>query len=61
MNNDTQQTILIIDDHPLFRKGLIQLIQSADEFDILGEASGGKEGIASLTADHSFHSILDQE
>ncbi len=46
MNSTTQQTILIIDDHPLFRKGLMQLIQSAQEFDIVGEASGGKDGIA---------------
>ena len=46
MNSATQQSILIIDDHPLFRKGLMQLIQSAKEFDIVGEASGGKDGIA---------------
>jgi len=46
MNSANQQTILIIDDHPLFRKGLMQLIQSAEEFDIVGEASGGKDGIA---------------
>ena len=45
MNSDLSQTILIIDDHPLFRKGLIQLIQSAAEFKIVGEASGGNEGI----------------
>lgn len=45
MNDDAKQTILIIDDHPLFRKGVIQLIQSAEEFNIVGEASGGKEGI----------------
>ncbi len=54
MNKDAHQTILIIDDHPLFRKGLIQLIQTANEFEIVGEASGGREGIArslSLTPD----------
>ena len=45
MNSDLSQTILIIDDHPLFRKGLIQLIQSAAEFKIVGEASGGNEGV----------------
>ncbi len=46
MNDETRQNILIIDDHPLFRKGLIQLIQSAAEFTIVGEASGGNDGIA---------------
>ena len=39
------QTILIIDDHPLFRKGVIQLIQAAPEFRFVGEAASGKEGI----------------
>jgi len=46
MNSNLKQSVLIIDDHPLFRKGLIQLIQTADEFDIVGEASGGHDGIA---------------
>lgn len=46
MNSYPKQTILIIDDHPLFRKGLMQLIQSAEEFNIVGEASGGMDGIA---------------
>lgn len=45
MNMNLQQNILIIDDHPLFRKGLMQLMQTADEFNIVGEASGGNEGI----------------
>ena len=42
--SDTQ-TILIVDDHPLFRKGLIQLIQAEPEFRFVGEAASGKEGI----------------
>ena len=39
------QTILVVDDHPLFRKGVIQLIQAAPEFNFVGEASSGGEGI----------------
>jgi two-component system nitrate/nitrite response regulator NarL len=39
------QTILVIDDHPLFRKGVIQLIQAAPEFNFVGEASSGGEGL----------------
>ncbi len=41
----TQQRLLIIDDHPLFRKGAAQIIAMADEFTVIGEASGGREGI----------------
>ena len=40
------QSILIVDDHPLFRKGAIQLIEAAPEFRFVGEAANGKDGIA---------------
>ncbi len=40
------QSLLIVDDHPLFRKGVIQLIQAAPEFRFVGEAASGKEGLA---------------
>ena len=38
--------ILIIDDHPLFRKGVRQLIEMAPHLQVLGEASGGEQGVA---------------
>jgi len=45
MNPEDIQTILIVDDHPLFRKGVIQLVQAAPEFKFVGEAPSGEEGI----------------
>jgi two-component system nitrate/nitrite response regulator NarL len=42
----TRQTVILIDDHPLFRKGLIQLLQTISDFEVVGEASNGKDGIA---------------
>ena len=45
MNPEDIQTILVVDDHPLFRKGVIQLVQAAPEFRFVGEASSGGEGI----------------
>lgn len=45
MTATPNQSILLIDDHPLFRKGIAQLIHTAEEFNIIGEASSGKEGI----------------
>lgn len=38
--------ILIIDDHPLFRKGVSQLIAMAPHLQLLGEASSGEQGVA---------------
>lgn len=42
---DRPQRLLIVDDHPLFRKGVRQLVGAEPEFDIIGEASSGREGI----------------
>ena len=38
--------ILIIDDHPLFRKGVAQLIAMAPHLQVVGEASSGEQGVA---------------
>ena len=38
--------ILIIDDHPLFRKGVSQLIAMAPHLQLVGEASDGEQGVA---------------
>lgn len=39
------QRVLIIDDHPLFRRGLVQLLQRVPGFALVGEAAGGAEGL----------------
>ncbi|MGV0953726.1 MAG: two-component system response regulator NarL [Fluviibacter sp.] len=36
---------LIIDDHPLFRRGVVQLLAMAPDFKVVGEAASGEEGI----------------
>jgi DNA-binding NarL/FixJ family response regulator len=40
--------IVIIDDHPLFRKGLEQLISSSNGFAVCGEAGNAAEGLSAL-------------
>lgn len=37
--------VLIIDDHPLFRRGVCQLLALAKEFEVVGEAASGQAGI----------------
>lgn len=43
--DDRPQTLLMIDDHPLFRRGVLQLVRESGEFRVLGEASSGAEGL----------------
>jgi len=45
MNPDTPQRLLVIDDHPLFRKAILQLVEMTGDFEVVGEASNGREGL----------------
>jgi two-component system nitrate/nitrite response regulator NarL len=44
--SETVQRVVIVDDHPLFRKGLAQLLHTLPEFRLIGEAACGEEGLA---------------
>ena len=45
MNTRAPTSVVIIDDHPLFRKGVSQLIALSDQLHLIGEASSGEEGL----------------
>jgi two-component system, NarL family, nitrate/nitrite response regulator NarL len=40
-----KQSVVLVDDHPLFRRGLTQLLAALPRFELLGEASCGRDGI----------------
>ncbi|MCB1822717.1 MAG: response regulator, partial [Candidatus Competibacteraceae bacterium] len=42
---DEAQTILVIDDHPLMRKGIVQLIAMEHSLRLIGEAGDGQRGL----------------
>jgi DNA-binding NarL/FixJ family response regulator len=41
----TKKTIIIIDDHPLFREGIKAIIARDPQFEVVGEAGDGTEGL----------------
>ena len=43
-------TVLVIDDHPLFRKGVLELLSSTAHLQPVGEADNGDAGIAQALA-----------
>lgn len=52
MSETSKATILLIDDHPMLRKGVKQLIELDDELQVIAEASNALDGIkAALETD----------
>jgi DNA-binding NarL/FixJ family response regulator len=52
-------TIVIADDHPLFRKGLREAIESDDALEIVGEAADGESALAMIVSRKPVIAILD--
>lgn len=53
----TRNTIMIVDDHPLFRQGIRRLIEESGKFTVVAEASTGYEAIR-LADIHQPHIVL---
>ena len=45
MNEPQAISVLIVDDHPLFRQGVVQSLASAPDMTVVGEASCGEEAL----------------
>jgi DNA-binding NarL/FixJ family response regulator len=57
MSKDKTNTVVIIDDHPLFRKGVHQLLDLEPALTVVAEASSGEEGVL-LVAQHEPDLVL---
>ena len=51
--------VLMIDDHPVVRKGIRSLISNYDEVEVVGEANDAAEGLHQLTKLHPDVVLLD--
>jgi len=52
-------SLVLVDDHPLFRQGLRQEVESDPRFRILGEAADGSEGLALIESLAPAVAVLD--
>jgi len=54
-----KKRILLVDDHPILRKGLVRLIDSKDEFVVCGEASTAADAMALIRELEPHLAIVD--
>ncbi|WP_249319104.1 MULTISPECIES: two-component system response regulator NarL [unclassified Pseudoalteromonas] len=57
--SNTPATIMLVDDHPLFRKGLQQLIEMEDDLAVISQYSNGTDAISGALEDDPDLIILD--
>lgn len=55
----TPLRIIVADDHPLYRAGVISLLSRQPEFEIIGEAGDGDEAIRLITEQRPDVAIVD--
>ena len=53
------KTIFIADDHPIFRKGLIEIISSEADFDVVGESGDGISALKFISERRPDIALLD--
>ena len=46
MNAPLRHTLLLVDDHPMMRRGIRQMLELEDDLQIVGEANHGEEALA---------------
>lgn len=56
-----ETTIIIADDHPVFRKGLRDIIESQAQFNVLADAGDGEQALALITQHLPSVAVLDIE
>src|SRR5437870_13271808 len=51
--------VLIVDDHPLFRQGLRQMVENDPRFELVGEAGDGKSALQLILEKKPDIAVLD--
>lgn len=51
--------VVVADDHIIFRQGLLRLLQSAEDIDVVGESGDGRDGLNQILKEEPDLAILD--
>jgi DNA-binding NarL/FixJ family response regulator len=58
-NNSDAIKVIIVDDHPLFRQGVIDVLKTSVDINVIAEASNGEEGLRLIRSLHPDVAIVD--
>ena len=56
---EKKRAILLVDDHPLFRKGMMQLLDSQEDLEVKGEAGNSGEALSAVRGRHFDLAVVD--
>ncbi len=56
---EKRRSILLVDDHPLFRKGMMQLLDSQDDLRVRGEAGNAGEALSAVRSRRFDLAVVD--
>jgi DNA-binding NarL/FixJ family response regulator len=59
MQRAKKTRVVIVDDHPIFRQGLRQVIEGNPRFEVIGEAGGGEEAVEIILEQKPEVAVLD--
>ena len=57
--NPTRKRILIVDDHPMTRSGLVHLISNQPDLEVCGEAENAAKALSALNACEPDLALID--
>jgi two-component system, NarL family, nitrate/nitrite response regulator NarL len=55
----TRLRVLVADDHPLYRQGIVRALESSGEFEVVGEAADGATALARIRREKPDVAVLD--
>ena len=57
--NPVRWNVFVVDDHPIFRHGIVQLINTEPDFFVCGEASSAPQALSALRTVDADAAVLD--
>jgi len=54
-----ETSVIVVDDHPLFRSGVVETLNDADDLRVVGEASSAAEAVEKVTSQRPDVMLLD--